>query len=87
MDTLLIPNIDDNGVTTWKFIYDKDEIFCLLVERNTEKITTSNKSPFAIGTIADFIGPYENNNIVDKILDGTITPEALGIDPLILIMD
>ena len=27
VNTLLIPNIDESGITTWKFISDKDEIF------------------------------------------------------------
>ena len=42
----------------------------------------SNKSPFATGPLADAIGPYGDNDIVDNILDGTITPESLGLDPL-----
>ena len=42
----------------------------------------STKSSFATGPIADSIGPYRDNDIVDKTLDGTITPEALGIDPI-----
>ena len=82
VNTLLIPDTDANGITTWKTISDKDEIFRLLVERNTEKLCMSNKSPFAAGPIADAIGPYGDNVIVDKILDGTITPESLGIDQL-----
>ena len=87
MSTLLIPDIDENGVATWKSISDKDEILWLVAERNTEKLCMSNKSPFTIGPIEDSIGPYGDNDIVDKILDSTITPEALGIDPLILIVD
>ena len=41
----------------------------------------SNKSPFATGPIADAIGPYGDNDIVDKILDGSITHTSLGIEP------
>ena len=82
VNTLLVPDIDEHGTTTWKTISDKDEIFRLLVERNTEKLCMSNKSPFATGPIADAIGPYGDNDIVDNILDGTITPESLGLDPL-----
>ena len=81
VNTLLIPEIDENGVTTWKTISDKDEIFHLLIQRNTEKLSMSNKSPFATGPIADAIGPYGDNDIVDKLLNGTLTPESLGIDP------
>ena len=87
VNTLLIPDIDENRVTTWKSISDKDEIFQLLVERNNEKLCMSNKSPFTTRPIVDAIGPYGDNNIVDKILDGTVTPESLGIDPLILILN
>ena len=81
VNTLLIPDTDADGITTWKTISDKDEIFRLLVERNTEKLSMSNKSPFATGPIADSIGPYGDNEIVDKILDGSITHASLGINP------
>ena len=54
VNTLLTPDIDDNGVTTWKTISDKDEIFRLLVEHNTENCACQ-KNNFATGPIADAI--------------------------------
>ena len=41
----------------------------------------SNTSPFAVGPLADAIGPYGDNDIVDTILDGTATLESLGLTP------
>ena len=41
----------------------------------------SNTSPFAVGPMADAIGPYGDNDIVDTILDGTATLESLGLTP------
>lgn len=81
VNTLLIPETNDNRITTWKTVSDKDEVVRLLVERNTEKLCMFNKSPFATGPIADAIGPYGDTNILDKILDGTITRASLGLDP------
>lgn len=42
----------------------------------------SNKSSFVTGPLADTIGLYGDNSIVDNILDGTITHKSLGINPL-----
>ena len=47
----------------------------------------SDKYPFTTGPIVDSIRPYGDNNIVDKILNGTITPESLGITLLIFILN
>ena len=41
----------------------------------------SNKFPFATGPLADAIGPYRDNKIVDRLLNGTITHENLGLCP------
>ena len=82
VNSLLLPeSVDAEGNVTWKTITDKDEIFRLLAERNTKKLSTSNKPPFATGPLADAIGPYGDNEIVDKILDGTVTHENLGLSP------
>ena len=53
----------------------------MLAERNTKKLSMSNTSPFAIGPLANAIGPYGDNEIVDKILNGTVTHENLGLSP------
>ena len=42
----------------------------------------SKESPFATGPIADTIGPYGDDAIVDQIIDGTITHNSLGLTPL-----
>lgn len=42
----------------------------------------SKMSLFTTGPLANVIGPYNNNDIVDTILDGTVTHELLGISPL-----
>lgn len=48
----------------------------------TKKLSMSNKSTFATGPIADTIGSYVDNDIVDKILDGTVTHASSGLDPI-----
>lgn len=56
------------------------------MERNTKKVSIPNKSPFVTGPVADAIGPYGDNDIVDKILDGTDTHTTLGLHTYILSM-
>ena len=62
-------------------VTDTDAIYRLLIERNTHMLSMSNKSQFATGPISDAIGPYGDNDIVDQILDGTITIDSLGLSP------
>ena len=77
VQTLLIPSTNTNGTTTWNKVSDKDEVYRLLIERNTKKLSMSKESPFATGPIADAISPYGDDAIVDLILNGTITHESL----------
>jgi len=56
-------------------------IFRLLVERNTKKLSMSKPPPFATGPIANAIGPYGDNSVVDDILDSNITFATLGLAP------
>lgn len=72
VQTLLIPRIHETGTTTWETIIDKDEMNKFLVERNTYKFSLSNTLPFATGPIAEAIGQYGDNDMVEQILDGTI---------------
>ena len=81
VQTLLVPKVNDDGSTSWETVTDPDEIHQLLIERNTKKLCMSNTSPFAVGPLADAIGPYGDNDIVDTILDGTATLESLGLTP------
>ena len=41
----------------------------------------SNTSPFTTGLIADAIGPYGDDDVVDNILNGTSTRATLGLIP------
>lgn len=78
--SLLIPITDNNGKVTWTTIIDKYEIYRLLVERNTRKLSMSIKTLFVMYPLADAIGPYRDNGIiVDKLLDGTATYTTLGL--------
>ena len=81
VQTLLVPHTHEDGSSSWETITDPDEVHRLLIERNTQKLSMSNKSPFAIGPMADAIGPYGDNGIVDNILDGTATLESIGLTP------
>ena len=81
VQTLLVPHTNEDGTTTWETVTDTDDIYRLLIKWNTHKLNMSNKSPFATGPIADDIGPYGDNDIVDHILDATITFDSLGLRP------
>lgn len=63
----------------WIIVTDKEEIYRLVVEQNTNKLSMSNQSSFVIGHIVGAIGPYGNNNVVDKIRDGSANHETLGL--------
>lgn len=45
------------------------------------KLSVSNTSPLVTGLITNTIGPYGNNDIVDDILDGSITYATFGLAP------
>ena len=44
VQTLLVPHTHADSSTTWETINDTDEVYRLLIERNTHKINMSNKS-------------------------------------------
>ena len=77
VNTLLIPTTDDNGATAWTTMLDTDEIYRLIVERNTGNLSIPNTSPFTQGPLADDICLYVDNDVVDKIRDGSATHDTL----------
>lgn len=58
---------NDDGTITWETVTDIDDIYRLLIERNTHILSMPNKSPFATGSLADTLGKYGENDVVDQI--------------------
>ena len=81
VNTLLVPEIDEHGGTSWKKSLIKTKYSASWWNEILKNYAYRKNPTFAIGQIIDAIWPYGNNNIVDKILDGTVTLESLGVDP------
>lgn len=79
VNSLLISVTDNNNKVTWTNGTDTDEIYQLLVDRNTTQLRMSNQSPFTMDPSANAIVPHIDNGIVHTILDGIVTHVTLGL--------
>lgn len=83
----IVPRINGNGTNIWETISDTDEIYKILVECNMNKLSMSNTSPFTTGPLVDAICQYGHNDVVDHILDGTITHTTLDLTHVTVIKE
>jgi hypothetical protein len=63
--------IKDNPDGTTSKIYDRDEIFDRIIERNKKHFSQAEGTPFTTPTMKNLLGPYATSHASKQILDGT----------------
>ena len=75
---LLIPDDPtDPDNTTWTALLKVEAIWEALLHQGRAHFSQASDTPFATGPIADKVGPFEQNEFSDKILQGTFDIDSL----------
>jgi hypothetical protein len=79
MDRMLVPDDpDDLQNTTWSSVIEAQALFEVLTKDCQKHFQQAEAAPFVTGPIADKIGPFNNNEYCDAVLEGRFDFEELA---------
>jgi hypothetical protein len=71
MDRMLVPDDPDNlQNTTWSSVIEAQALFEVLPKDCQKHFQQAEETPFVTRPIADKIGPFEDNEYCDAVLEG-----------------
>jgi hypothetical protein len=78
LDELLTPD-DPNDVNncTWTAVVNRQAMWEVLLHQGREHFSQARDTPFATGPIANLIGPFDDNEYSEKILEGNFDIDSL----------
>jgi hypothetical protein len=71
LDRLQVPDDPDDHTSTWRTIVDATDLFSILTTDGQNHFRQAADTPFVTGPIADKLGPFDDNEHSDSILQGT----------------
>lgn len=76
---LLVPSLNDNVTTSWNQFLTRMRYIPYSLSTTHINLGFQNIHPLPLGPSPTPLPPYKDNDVVDKILDSTISPFDLGL--------
>jgi hypothetical protein len=77
LDILLVPDDPNNPMATWSTIVEAADLFDVLTTDGQNHFRQAANTPFVTGPLANKLGPFEDNEHSDAILQGTFDASSL----------
>ena len=79
MDRIMVPDDPENlGATSWKTVIEAQALFEVLSKDCQAHFNQAAETPFVSGPISEKIGPFDQNQYCDEVLNGTFDFEEFS---------
>jgi hypothetical protein len=79
LDRMLVPdNPNDIPNTTWTSVIEAQALYEVLTKDCEQHFQQAASTPFVTGPVADRIGPFEDNDYCDAVLNGTFDFDGMA---------
>jgi hypothetical protein len=81
LDRLLVPDDPNDNTFTWSTIVEASELFSVLTMDGQQHFRQAADTPFVTGPLANKLGPFDDNEHSDSILQATFDTTNLTTIP------